>query len=297
MRVKSKVLSALFSTLVIGGLWLILGSIDARSMITPGDFGFIILVVMMYTAIGNFIFGIPVSLLSDWVSNKVPSFRFIIAAFIHLSMAVATFVVIKDWYVFSVFAALFFFLGEEWQHRKLRAFRVKIAVGNTLAFFALLFGVWQLTQLDTTEKTNRTYLIPEGYEGTIVVLYNMPGEEELDKENDRDVVSLHMAEQVYTYVGDAVHYAEARTSSDRTEGELNDTFYYSGEEGERTAIDKACIHRGGAGDVGTYVENAEYEILQVTQTYCGLEFMRYGSDVYERQEEKVMSELFSEGSR
>ncbi|WP_270181082.1 DUF6843 domain-containing protein [Alkalihalobacillus sp. CinArs1] len=303
MRVKTKVLSALFSTLLIGTAGLILGTFDEGRMPSIGDFGFVMM-VMVLTAIGNFVYGIPVSFLSDWVSNKVPSFRFIIAAFIHLFMAVVTFVAIQGLYLFAVIAAVFFFIAEEWQHRKLRTFRVKIAIGNALVLFALLFGIWELpkleiaektpvSQLHTTEKTNRTYVIPEGYEGTIVVLYNMPGEEELKKENDRDVVSLHIAEQVYTYVGDVVQYAEARTSSDRTEGEVTDTYYYSDEKGERIAIDEECIYRGIAGDVGPYEENAEYEILQVTQTYCGFDFMRYGSEVYERQEEKIMSELFT----
>lgn len=294
MRVKTKVLSALFSTLLIGALLLVLGSIVARSIVTPADLSFVLMVIV-FTAIGNFVYGIPVSFLSDWVSIKVPSFRFIIAAFIHLSMAVATFVAIEGLYVYAVIAAMFFFIAEEWQHRKLRTIRAEAAIVNTVVLVALLFGIWELTQLDTSEKTNKTYVIPEGYEGTIVVLYNIPGEEELEKENDRDVVSLHIKEQVYTYVGDVVKYAGARTSSDRTEGEVNDTYYYSDEEGERTAIDEECIHRGVVGDVGTYDENAEYEILQVTHTYCGLDFRRYGSDVYERQEEKVMSELFSEG--
>ncbi|MCA0987220.1 DUF6843 domain-containing protein [Guptibacillus algicola] len=304
MRVKTKVLSALFSTLIIGAAWLIFGIINEGRLPGIEDFGFVMM-VMVLTAVGNFVYGIPISLLSDWISDRVPSFRFIIAAFIHLSMAVVTFVAIEGLYVFAVIAAVFFFIAEEWQHRKLRTFRVKMAIGNTLVVFALLFGIWELpqleiaektilSQLDIIEETNRTYLIPEGYEGTIVVLYNMPGEEELEKENDRDVVSLHIAEQVYTYVGDVVQYAEARTSSARTEGEVTDTYYYSDEEDERTAIDEECIHRGIVGDVGPYEENAEYEILQVTHSFCGLDFMRYGSDVYERQEEKIMSELFTE---
>lgn len=286
MSIKTKLLSALLSTLFMGATWLIPGILfSGGEPFTVDDFGFI-LIILMYTGFGNLIYGIPVSFLSDWISNKAFSLRFIIAAFIHLSLAIASYIVIEEMYIFAVLAATFFLAAEEWQHRKIRKFRMKSFVGNTLFILVLFVGIWGFSQLDLREKTHRQYLIPQGYEGVILVRYNVSGEPGLLKEDGEKVIQVTKKEQVYSNVGDVIHYGEAQTSSKEPDGLIEDTYYYINKKGDRTAIDESCVHRRHFHMAGG--KEVVYESFQVTKTDCGEDFSLNGSDLYDQQEDQII---------
>ncbi|WP_371018980.1 DUF6843 domain-containing protein [Pseudalkalibacillus sp. JSM 102089] len=283
MSIKTKLLSAFFSTLFITATWLINGvTYSGGEFSTVEDLGYV-LIVLIFTGFGTLIYGIPVSLLSDWISNKIPAFRFIIAAFIHISLALATYTFIEDLSFFAVIVAALFFAIEEWQHRKRRKFNLKLLLGNSLFILVLLVGLWGFTQLDLEEKTNRQYLIPEGYEGAILVRYNMAGEPDLEKVDGQKVIQISKNG----------YYGEARTSSHEPHGLLEDTYYYVNSEGEQTEIDQSCVYRSQFGNYQLDGEKEiEYETLQVTKNNCGEVFVLKGSELYEQQEEQILSDLF-----
>ncbi|WP_273851528.1 DUF6843 domain-containing protein [Guptibacillus spartinae] len=283
MSMKTKLLSALFSTLFLTTACLIDGlTYSGGELGTEEDIGYIV-IILIFTGFGNLVYGIPVSLLSDWISNKIPAFRFIIAAFIHISLALATYIFIEDLSFFAVIVAALFFAIEEWQHRKRRKFNLKLLLGNSLFILVLLVGLWGFTQLDLEEKTNRQYLIPEGYEGAILVRYNMAGEPDLEKVDGQKVIQISKNG----------YYGEARTSSHEPHGLLEDTYYYVNSEGEQTEIDQSCVYRSQFGNYQLDGEKEiEYETLQVTKNNCGEVFVLKGSELYEQQEEQILSDLF-----
>jgi hypothetical protein len=294
--IKQKLLSAVFTTLLMGVLWFISGFI--LSVGEPDPFGInefmFIIIIMAYTAFGTLIFGIPVSFLSDWISNKTSSYRFMIAVFIHLSLAVSTYSVIEELSIFAVLAAMFFFMIEEWKNRKIRTFRMKALARNTFYVLILLVGIWGFYQLDLEEKTNQQYYIPQGFEGVIVIAYKVPGEPSLLKENGKKIIPISNEELVYTNVGDVIKYGEAQTSSEEPGGLINDTYYYVNDEGLRAEIGELCIHRSSGGSFSSDGnEGIDYQALQITNTECGERFSMDGSDLYDEQESIIIDDIIS----
>ena len=295
-RIKQKLLSAVFTTLLVGTLCLMGGFI--LSIGEPEPFGIdefmFIIIIMAYTVFGTLIYGIPVSLLSDWVSNKISSYRFIVAVFIHLSFAVSTYIVIEELSIFAVLAAMFFFMIEEWKNRKIRTFRMKALARNTLFVLVLLVGIWGFFQLDLKEKTNQQYYIPQGFEGVIVIAYKVPGEPSLLKENGKKIIQISNKKLVYTNVGDVIEYGEAQTSSEEPRGLINDTYYYVNDEGVRTEIGEMCVHLSNGGSFFLDgKEGVDYQALQITSTECGERFSMDGSDLYDEQESIIIDEIIS----
>lgn len=123
LNLFSKIKSASFTTLIIGGFFFLLSMVDSSS-IDLGGLMFIV-IVLFYAGIGNFIYGIPVSILSDYLSNKLSKYRFIVAAFIHLFFGAITSLIIRELVIFALASSLIFFLFEEWENRKLRVIHKK----------------------------------------------------------------------------------------------------------------------------------------------------------------------------
>ncbi|WP_270182275.1 DUF6843 domain-containing protein [Alkalihalobacillus sp. CinArs1] len=300
MRIKSKLISALFSTSLTCVYWLIEGFLNTNALFVITGSLFIMFVIL-FAGIGNVIYGIPVSYLSDWLSSKVPSFRFITAASIHVSLAFATIIVIDEEYVhFAIVASIFFFIVEELQHMKQRTIQLKSMIMNTMIILTVVIGVLFYDSYVLIEKkangdeakTNITHLIPEGYEGPILLLYNFDGSSTVKEESNRRVITVYIEEVVYTYVGDKLQYGEAKTSFAMPNGLIEDTYFYQYDDGERTVINEDCIYRGNTGSVHLYGEGeVNYETIQVTNSGCGLDFKRNGSYHYHERIDQVLNEL------
>nr|WP_276561163.1 hypothetical protein [Bacillus paramycoides] len=135
--------------------------------------------------------------------------------------------------------------------------------------------------------TDTIYLIPEEYEGDLLVLYNVPGAELLPEEDGFSVV---------TFAADGT----AVTSTKNMKyGTVNDIYYTVNKEGKRTKLDSSCIHPGSNGSITENVgESNEHTFphvkLEVTRTACSEEFSTSGREVPENQEhpsEKKLSDL------
>ncbi|WJV32108.1 hypothetical protein QTG56_22300 (plasmid) [Rossellomorea sp. AcN35-11] len=166
-----KVKSALFSSLILSGFFIVPGSFE------PGGWvlGFI---VLAYSLLGTFVYGIPVSLLSDFLTKGLPKGRIIAAGFIHITLAYLTVFLIGGLAAFAIICAFIFFVIDESIKRKGQDVGKQHYVLTVLSFVpVVVMLIWGMNyQLSAgLEKTNNIYLVPEGYEGPILILYNIPG--------------------------------------------------------------------------------------------------------------------------
>ena len=77
------------------------------------------------------------------------------------------------------------------------------------------------------DTTDTIYLIPEAYEGDLLVLYNVPGAELLPEEDGFRVVTFLQTDPV-------------TSTPNMKYGEVNDTYYTVNKEGKRTNLTKAA---------------------------------------------------------
>ncbi len=97
-----------------------------------------------------------------------------------------------------------------------------------ILFMILLSGCIRFGK-DTTDTI---YLIPEAYEGDLLVLYNVPGGELLPEEDGFRVV---------TFSADGTGVT---STANMKYGEVNDTYYTVNKERKRTKLDEGCIRVG-----------------------------------------------------
>lgn len=132
--------------------------------------------------------------------------------------------------------------------------------------------------------TDTIYLIPEAYEGDLLVIYNVPGAELLPEEDGFRVVT-------FSADGTAV-----TSTADMKYGEVNDTYYTVNKEGKRTKLDESCIrvdsNGGTTENIGKENEHTfSYAKLAVTTSACSQSFSSYGREVPENQEHPVEKKL------
>ncbi|WP_129076748.1 DUF6843 domain-containing protein [Anaerobacillus alkaliphilus] len=249
-------------------------------------------IVFVYTAIGTVIYGIPVSLLSDWLTKNMQDYRLLVAGLIHLFFGAATVIFIDFLAYYAVFSACLFFVINEWLHRRERS-RKKL-LGSSLvivAFLALaIFAVYKVPPL-FQEKTNTIYLIPEGFEGPIIVFYSEPNQPKPETEGAYKVVPVEVAK----LKEDEDTYGFYKTSSPQSFGILNNEYYYVDQAGERTMIPHDCVHYDGVGSFNdSNGKTANYEKLQLTKSMCGENYFMQGNERYRRLSDKVLERMFED---
>lgn len=292
LNLFSKIKSASFTTLIIGGFFFLLSMVDSSS-IDLGGLMFIV-IVLFYAGIGNYIYGIPVSILSDYLSNKLSKYRFIVAAFIHLFFGAITSLIIGELVIFALASSLIFFLLEEWENRKLRVIHKKKIVINSILLFTFLFiGGWATIQfLDfSEEKTNNIYLIPEGYEGSIITFYNVSNQSRLKKQEGFNIIPVQVISLEALKNTEIYLYGVTFTSTeDMSYGTVNDKLYYVDSKGKKTPIKDSCVYYGSSGGfTGGGEKEVIYNSLQVTNSECGEKFMLDGNKNYSFQKDEVLN--------
>lgn len=129
------------------------------------------------------------------------------------------------------------------------------------------------------EKTNNIFLIPEGYEGTIMAYYDIPNTPPLKKEGEYTVipVKLEVLEELEgTHISQYDIYFTS--TPDTKYGLVNDKYFYVDSNGKRTRIDDYCTHGMGNGSfTGASEKKVKYQGVQITATKCGESFFLDGT--------------------
>ncbi|MFJ5759281.1 hypothetical protein ACIQAA_09160 [Neobacillus sp. NPDC093182] len=71
------------------------------------------LFIFNYSLIGNYIYGLPVSLVAEWVTSKLKSFRMVISGLIHIGFGLLSFNYSGDFFFSIVISSILFFLTDE----------------------------------------------------------------------------------------------------------------------------------------------------------------------------------------
>ncbi|QHA91266.1 hypothetical protein [Bacillus sp. N1-1] len=95
-----------FSSLPMAGM-------EAFSFITFMSF----IVVLLYSLLGNVLYGLPVSILAEYLSVKTSRFRIFLSGFIHLGFGFATFFVAPAFFLWASICSVLFFIWDELTRR------------------------------------------------------------------------------------------------------------------------------------------------------------------------------------
>lgn len=104
----------------------------------------LLLLLFCYSAIGVFLYGIPVSYLSDIITKKLKRYRFIAAFMIYILFGYLTFFIVDQLAVFGIVCSLLFFLFEEIQRSKSSDEQIdkKVELKNSIAILLILALAW-----------------------------------------------------------------------------------------------------------------------------------------------------------
>jgi MFS family permease len=283
----NKFKTALYTSLILSSAMMILSITDGGLWI----FG----IVLIYSLAGNLAYGIPVSLLSDWLTKKFSRGRMVAAGFIHAYFGGITYYVIDKFAWFAVVCAVIFFLIDEWLKRKNttgvdrenKRFYLKLLSVVSLLAIVILAMNW-IPSKDHGERMKNRFLIPEGYEGTIVIFYGMPDRPALEKDGEVSVIPIEIESLPTLMRTDIERYGIYQTST-QDMGFSQSQYFYKDGAGNLTPIADECIYRsGGGGMTSSDGKEMVYDEFQVTESACGGEFSLDGNERYSAQEREIV---------
>jgi hypothetical protein len=111
---KSKV--AIYTSLFITFLLFILALITEPN-IDSTAFN-VIFLIFLYSLLGNFIYGIPVSLFSDLITANVKKYRIYLSFLVHIGFGLLSFFFLGSLMILATFFALLFFLIDEFVRKR-----------------------------------------------------------------------------------------------------------------------------------------------------------------------------------
>lgn len=111
-RVKRKAKSALYTSL---GLVLVPLVMYIRSELEGIDAAAFFLAshILLIFLFGNFVFGVPTSLIADWVTARAGKLRVLLALFIHIAFDFISYLFLHDYVIFAVISSIVFFVVDE----------------------------------------------------------------------------------------------------------------------------------------------------------------------------------------
>ncbi|MDQ0482609.1 DUF6843 domain-containing protein [Guptibacillus hwajinpoensis] len=134
------------------------------------------------------------------------------------------------------------------------------------------------------EKTDTIHLVPEGFEGQLIVIYNVEGAPKLKKEKGYTLIPYH----------DDGFYLTS--TEDMEYGAVTDEFYYVDQKDKRTQIEQNCTYLFPNSGITITDRRLLYSAYYLTQSHCSEEFYGRGPEntanrnVAANVEEKVREE-------
>ncbi|WP_299741816.1 DUF6843 domain-containing protein [uncultured Rossellomorea sp.] len=285
----NKLKQAIYTSLILSTFLMIISILDGGIVLFP--------FVLIYSLAGNLAYGIPVSLLSDRLTRRLSKGRIMAAGFIHAFFGAITYFVIDGFAWFAVICAVIFFLVDEWLKRKNtpgpdrenKRFYLKLVSVVSVVAIVMLAVNW-ISSEDQGEIIKNRYLIPEGYEGTIVVFYGMPDRPSIEKNGEFSVIPVEIESLPTLMSTDIEKYGIYQTSKKEMGYNINQNqYFYVDDDGNRTSIEDYCIHHSVSGGVtGSDGTDISYDAFQVTNSDCGEDFYLDGNDRYSAQGREIV---------
>ncbi|AUD14489.1 MULTISPECIES: hypothetical protein [unclassified Planococcus (in: firmicutes)] len=69
--------------------------------------------ILLIFLFGNFVFGIPTSLIADWATVRTEKFCVLLALLIHIAFDFISYLFLHDYVIFAVISAIVFFVVDE----------------------------------------------------------------------------------------------------------------------------------------------------------------------------------------
>lgn len=111
-RVKRKAKAALYTSLGLVLVPLVMYMISQPEGIDAAAF-FLASHILLIFLLGNFVFGIPTSLIADWATVRAWKFRVILALIIHIAFGFISYLFLHDYVIFAVISSIVFFVVDE----------------------------------------------------------------------------------------------------------------------------------------------------------------------------------------
>ncbi len=240
-----------FLTLILIGLLFLLDEDSAYFLIS-----------VFFAAIGIFLYGIPVSLFSDFITKKMDANRFIVAAIIHVSFGFLTTFIIGFFGIIAIVSSIIFFLIDEahkisFKQHKLSKKTIFINGMSIIILFSLSFFGWKyFMHPDRQEKTHEYYLIPDGYVGKVTVVHDIPHAPPPKKVGEYNLIEIN--EKGYGI-----------TQLPISEGLIENKYFYIDSQGNKQEIEQSCIQSAGISSIAG--EGYEYDstYYTVSEKRCG----------------------------
>lgn len=246
---------------------------------------FTILIVSFFVLTGNFMYAIPVSILSDKLTKKFTKYRFAFSTLLHIFFAFLTYFIIGGLSIYAIACAVLFLLTDEWLSKnRERLGKKDLILNGMFLILVVTFAMYFTFKLvDISEKeTHDYYLIPKGYEGEITILHNIKHAPEPQKIDDYKIINVN--EQGYGI-----------TSLPESEGIIENKYYYIDELGNKVKINDNCVHTGVSGSISGDDYEYSYSTFTITATSCGEAFMLNGSHYFRNNSLDIEEILLREG--
>ncbi|TLS37257.1 DUF6843 domain-containing protein [Pseudalkalibacillus caeni] len=222
------------------------------------------LATAVYVFPAIFLYGLPVSLLSDLSTIKLHKARPMVAFFIHILFVLVPTLIIFLWdYDYSAFsqlaltapvAVLYWIVDElsrRWaQDRNSDGYRLNgrmtiISAGVvSLVLLAVSFS-WVYQNMFPEEITPTVYQIPEGYEGWVQIIYDQDSHPPLTEKYEHLVASIP-------------EEGILRTSSSYEGSSVEDEYYYVDKKGSKKRLElQKDIHGNSMGSFHTQTSDGE----------------------------------------
>ncbi|PLT29055.1 hypothetical protein CUU66_15515 [Peribacillus deserti] len=80
---------------------------------SDGEVFLFMIVVLFYSLIGNFVYGLPVSLMAEFISMKFFNVRFWLSGFIHIGFGLLTYFIYPGFFIPAIISSIIFFAIDE----------------------------------------------------------------------------------------------------------------------------------------------------------------------------------------
>jgi hypothetical protein len=71
------------------------------------------IVVLFYSLLGNFVYGLPASIVADFISNRYFNIRFWLSGLIHIGFGFGTYFIIHVLFMPAIICSVMFFIFDE----------------------------------------------------------------------------------------------------------------------------------------------------------------------------------------